>query len=116
LTKKEPLGPPLRLPPPNRRRAYLCAGWGPQKEHGARDLSEPHAGLWFYGRFVRLRLRAEKPTSITVTTEGRRFAQPASGSATLTVGYVARRWHLLALDLPASAVLRLHLTGVQVFR
>jgi hypothetical protein len=116
LTNEQTAGPVLRLPRPSSRRAHLCAGWGPEKEHGERALSEPHAGVWFYGRFVRLQLQAEETTRVSVSTEGRRFVQQVAGREPLTVGFVARRWHLVGLDVPERAVLRVRLAGVRVFR
>jgi hypothetical protein len=101
---------------PNRHRVWLCGGWGQQQPDRSRSLDEPHAGLWFYGRFVRLRLLADRPTTVSVSTEGRRFAHRLRGSSTITVGFVGRHWHLVALDAPETALAQLHLQSQQVYR
>jgi hypothetical protein len=101
---------------PNRQRVWLCGGWGQKLPDRSRSLDEPHVGLWFYGRFVQLRLLADQPATVSVSTEGRRFSHKLSGSSAFTVGFVGRRWHLLALDAPETALAQLHLQSLQVYR
>ena len=100
---------------PDRGRVWLCGGFG-QRQQDSRSFNEPHASLWFHGRFVRLRLLADKPITVSVSTEGRAFSQRLDGSSALAVGFVSRRWHLVSLDVPESALGQLHLRSLRVYR